>query len=57
MTPLRPKLSLEELRDGVLAGNRGILARAITLMESSKPVDQKWPPVYSLSLCLIRANP
>ncbi|MBT6177585.1 MAG: methylmalonyl Co-A mutase-associated GTPase MeaB [Deltaproteobacteria bacterium] len=40
MTPRRPKLSLEELRDGVLSGNRGILARAITLMESSRPADQ-----------------
>ncbi len=40
MPPLRPKLSVEDLRDGVLAGNRGILARAITLVESSKPGDQ-----------------
>ena len=40
MPPLRPKLSVEDLRDGVLAGNRGVLARAITLVESSKPDDQ-----------------
>ena len=41
MPPLRPKLSIEDLKNGVLAGNRGILARAITLVESSKPGDQK----------------
>lgn len=41
MPPVRPKLSLEELRDGVMQGNRGVLARAITLMESSRPDDQK----------------
>jgi len=41
MPPVRPKLSLEELRDGVMQGNRGVLARAITLMESSRSDDQK----------------
>lgn len=33
----RPKLDPEELADLVLAGNRGGIARAITLVESSKP--------------------
>jgi LAO/AO transport system kinase len=33
----RPRLDPEELADLVLAGNRGGIARAITLVESSKP--------------------
>ncbi len=33
----RPKLSVDQLRDGVLAGDRSILARALTLIESNAP--------------------
>ncbi|MGE0701380.1 MAG: methylmalonyl Co-A mutase-associated GTPase MeaB [Hyphomicrobiaceae bacterium] len=36
----RPALSVEALADGVLAGNRTVLAQAITLVESSRAADQ-----------------
>ena len=36
--PVEP--SLDQLRDGLLAGDRGILARAITLAESTRPEHQ-----------------
>lgn len=35
--PKRKKLSLEDYKDGILAGNRMILAQAITLIESNSP--------------------
>ncbi|MBI1384030.1 MAG: methylmalonyl Co-A mutase-associated GTPase MeaB [Rhizobiales bacterium] len=35
--PLRKPLELEDYVNGVLAGDRAVLARAITLVESSKP--------------------
>ena len=38
--PARPAPSLEEFAAGILARNRAILARAITLVESSRPGDQ-----------------
>lgn len=40
MPPIRPKLSLENLRDGILAQDTGVLARAITLMESTRAKDR-----------------
>lgn len=33
--------SVEELREGILAGDRGVLSRAITLAESRRPDDQE----------------
>lgn len=38
-TPRREKYSASRYVDGVLAGNRSILAKAITLIESSHPAD------------------
>lgn len=35
----RPRLSLEQYRDGVLGGDRQVLARAITLVESTRADD------------------
>ncbi len=37
----RRRLSLEAYRDGILAGERGILSRAITLIESRHPEDRE----------------
>lgn len=37
----RPKLSVEDLYDGIMAGNRTTLSRAITLVESSDPEHRK----------------
>jgi LAO/AO transport system kinase len=39
-TPKRPRLGVEELREGILNGNRTMLARAITLVESNAPAHQ-----------------
>ena len=36
----RPKLTLADLAEGVRAGNRSVLAQAITLVESSRAADQ-----------------
>ncbi|MFO0599296.1 MAG: methylmalonyl Co-A mutase-associated GTPase MeaB [Myxococcaceae bacterium] len=36
----RPRLTLEAFRDGVLAGDRAVLAQAITLIESQEEHDQ-----------------
>jgi LAO/AO transport system kinase len=38
---MRPRLTTDELVEGVLAGNRGALARAITLAESTLPADRE----------------
>ena len=35
MSPRRPRLSLEAYEAGVLAGDRTVLARAVTLVEST----------------------
>lgn len=40
MTKKRNRLSLSEYVDGVLAGNKVVLSRAITLVESTLPSDQ-----------------
>lgn len=37
----RKRLSNAELLEGIRAGNRGVLARAITLVESRRPTDQQ----------------
>ena len=37
----RRRLSTRDLVDGVLSGTRGVLARAITLVESRRPADQR----------------
>ena len=39
-SPPRAQLGLDALEQGVLAGDRAILARAITLVESGRPSDQ-----------------
>ncbi len=36
---MKPRLSVREYVDGVLSGDRAVLARAITLVESSHPAD------------------
>ncbi len=38
---MRPTLSIEEYVDGVLSGDRSVLARAITLVESRKPAHRE----------------
>ena len=37
---MRPRLSTDEIVNGLLAGQRAVLARAITLIESTLPADQ-----------------
>lgn len=39
MSPRRPRLSLDAFESGIRAGDRGVLAQAITLIESSEPHD------------------
>jgi len=41
MGPKRKSLSVEELAAGIRRGDRALLARAITLVESTRPDDQK----------------
>ncbi|MFM1877963.1 MAG: hypothetical protein RLZZ241_829 [Bacteroidota bacterium] len=52
---VRHPLEIQSLLDGILSGNRAILARSITLIESTKPTDQ---PLAStlVEACLTHAG-
>ena len=52
--PHRP--SVEELAQGVLAGNRALLGRAITLIESNAVRDQESSRAL-ISSCLLYTSP
>jgi LAO/AO transport system kinase len=48
--PVRPRLSVDELVSGVLAGNRAMLGRAITMIESRNRDHQRLAAEISLKL-------